>query len=167
MIINAVVLPYGTGRDENVPGDEQHWMSQSLHVGVGLSAVGGWKLTMTKWVTFIFAVIGAFVACGVGGIVIAWILGSWEIPIAGFCAAFGTVAIAFVSAPSHRTLATFAVFFVGAVLAWFMVEPSWYPQAYADNAYQPTHMPFIVTVSGGLVSLAIALLSFKKRWRST
>ena len=121
---------------------------------------------MTKWATFLFAVIGAFFVCGIGGAVFASSLGLWDLPTAGFCAAFGVVSIAFVSAPAKRSEVSLTVFVAGALLAWFLIEPSWYPETYAEKAYQLTHLPFLVTISGGLVALAIALLPFNK-WRRT
>lgn len=121
---------------------------------------------MTKWATFVFAVIGAFFLCSIGGVLIAEWLGLWDLPVVGFCAAFGVVSLAFVSAPTKRSEVALTVFVAGALLAWFLIEPSWYPEAYGEKAYQPTHVPFFVTVLGGLVALAIALLPFKK-WSRT
>jgi len=121
---------------------------------------------MIKWATFVFAVIGAFFLCGIGGAVTAEWLGLWVLPVAGFCAAFGVVSLAFVSAPAKRSEVAITVFVAGALLAWFLIEPSWYPEIYEEKAYQSTHFPFLVTILGGVVALAIALLPFKK-WSRT
>lgn len=45
------------------------------------------------------AIIGAFFICGIGGAFIASFLNVWDIPVAGFLAAFSVVAVAYLSAP--------------------------------------------------------------------
>ncbi len=118
---------------------------------------------MSQWVISAFAISGAFFLCGFGGALIADLTGLWDKPLAGFFAAFGVVSIAYLSAPSKNREFSLLVFIVGCLCAWFLVGSSWYPESYPSKAYQPTHLPFIVTVLGGLVSLAICLFPLRRR----
>ena len=51
-----------------------------------------------------------------------------------------------------------AALVAGALLAWLVLEPSFYPdmERYGALAYQPTHLPVIATYSGGIVGLLVA-----------
>ncbi|MEJ2466832.1 MAG: hypothetical protein P8045_14205 [Candidatus Thiodiazotropha sp.] len=112
-----------------------------------------------QWVMSVFAIFGAFFFCGIGGAGIAGFIGLWETPSSGFCAAFGVVSMAYISAPSNNKWVSLIVFSLGAILAWFILEPSSFPESYQAKAYQQTHLPFIVTVAGGLISLSISVLA--------
>jgi hypothetical protein len=120
---------------------------------------------MTKirpWILAILAVSGAFLVAGIAGSIVTGMLGFWDLPGAGFCAAMAVVLATFYAAPQRSLLITCSVFAAGAAAAWFFLEPSWYPENYGALAYQPTHLPFIVTCSGGLVGLVlVGVLRFR------
>ena len=120
---------------------------------------------LRPWVLAFFAIAGAFFLAGFGGSVVADILGFWHIPGAGFCAALAVVVATYVSAPSFKFTLSCLAFVVGAVVAWMLLEPSWYPdmKRYGSLAYQPTHLPVTATCAGGIVGLLLVAAS---RWRS-
>lgn len=109
---------------------------------------------MSKWALCIFAVAGGFFTCGFGGAFIASYFGLWDLPIAGFCAAFAVVSLAYASAPTHNNIAAIVSFAVGAVLAWYFLESSFYPESYQELAYQQTYVPLFSTLVGGPRSAA-------------
>ncbi|WP_156042730.1 hypothetical protein [Marinobacterium lacunae] len=113
------------------------------------------------WGISIFSVFGAFVACGFGGAVIADFAGLWGLPLSGFCAAFATVVVVYYSTPSNSTISAIISFFIGSILAWFILEPSFYPEFYPEVAYQPTHLPIITTLTGGFIALLFVLFPFR------
>lgn len=121
--------------------------------------------TLTQWLLALLAVVGAFFLAGLAGSVVADALGFWHIPGAGFCAALAVVVVAYVAAPSFKFTLSCLAFAVGAVLAWVVLEPSWYPdmRRYGAVAYQPTHLPILATYIGGIIGLSLTGI-FK--WRS-
>ncbi len=118
---------------------------------------------MAKWLTCLFAIIGGFFSCGIGGAFIASYFGFWELPAAGFCAAFAVVALTYVSAPSHNEAASVLSFIVGLITACYILQPSFYPESYEQHSYQGTYIPFISTLLGGLFVLAVIFLGRLKR----
>lgn len=114
------------------------------------------------WMICIFSVIGSFVLCGIGGAGIAYVFGWWGKPIAGFTAAFGWVSMTYLTAPVSKKMVTFISFLAGAVLAWYVLEPSYIPNNHNGSGYQRTHIPFIVTVVGGLVPIMVCFLKLSK-----
>jgi hypothetical protein len=116
-----------------------------------------------KWTLAVLAVIGGFLVAGIAGGLMAEILGFWDLPGAGFCAAFAVVVVAYLAAPSHKFSFAIAALAVGAVAAWLILIPSYYPESYGDRgAYQPTSLPIILTYAGGIVGLVVA--GVLKRW---
>ena len=113
---------------------------------------------MSRWIVAFFSVAGAFFLCGIGGSFIASLFGCWELPVAGFCAAFSVVSTAYLSVPKFRNESCIIVFVMGTFAAWFILEPSYYPEGYQELAYQPSHLPFIITVAGGISALVACLL---------
>jgi len=113
---------------------------------------------MERWIIAVFAILGAFFTCAFGGAVIAELVGFWELPPTGFSAAFVVVSLAYIAVPSGKSVTTIFVFLLGGVLAWVFLEPSYYPGTYPDRAYQKTHLPFIASMIGGVIPLAIVLL---------
>lgn len=120
---------------------------------------------MSKWALCIFAVAGGFFTCGFGGAFIASYFGLWDLPIAGFCAAFAVVSLAYASAPTHNNIAAIVSFAVGAVLAWYFLESSFYPESYQELAYQQTYVPLFSTLVGGFLPLAIVHVGFRAKVR--
>jgi hypothetical protein len=109
-----------------------------------------------------FAIFGAFIACGFGGAGVSHLLGLWDLPIAGFFAAFAAVSMTYLSVPSKNSIFAAIAFLLGCILAWVILEPSSYPESYPSKAYQPTHLPLIATVTGSIVALGIFL--FPDQW---
>ena len=108
------------------------------------------------WFLAALAVLGAFLVAGIAGSAATGALGFWHLPGAGFSAALAVVLSAYLALPSRRFFYACCAFAIGAILAWMLLEPSWYPESYGASAYQPTHLPVIATYLGGLVGLAIA-----------
>jgi hypothetical protein len=116
-----------------------------------------------QWTISFFAVFGAFFLCGIFGSALASLFGLWDRPISGFFAAFGVVTIAYLSSPSWNKQFSVIVFMLGAICAWLLIGESWYPEHYLDKAYQPTHLPFFITLVGGLLPLAFILYPLRSR----
>ncbi len=109
------------------------------------------------WFVSFFAVSGAFVLCGFGGLVIAKLLNISEIHSAGFFAAFGVVSMAYISAPQHSVLASTVTFILGTLAAWcFLREAQYYEHGeYFQNIM---YSPLTITILGGLSSLVVCIL---------
>lgn len=116
---------------------------------------------MQRWVLAAFAVFGAFIACSFGGAVVASLVGLWDLPVAGFFAAFAVVAVTYLAAPARGRELAGVVFLAGCAAAWWLLEPSFYPESYASRAYQPTHLPFLASLAGGAVALAVCVFPFR------
>ena len=110
------------------------------------------------WILAPIAVFGAFLFAGMAGSFVGKQFGIWHLPVAGFCAAFAVVVTAYLAWSRHKFKAAFIALLVGTLVAWTFIEPYWYPETgrYGDLAYQATHMPFLVTLAGGLFGLLIA-----------
>lgn len=116
------------------------------------------------WPQALFAVLGVFVVAGLGAAVAANLAGLWEKPVAGCVAAFSVVLSAFLFAPRHKTACALVTFFAGATTAWMLVGQSYFPESYgAPLAYQPTHIPFLVTLAGGCLGLLSALVLHRRQ----
>ena len=111
--------------------------------------------------------LGAFLVAGIAGSAATEAVGFWHLPGAGFSAALAVVLSSYFAVPSRRFLCACCAFAIGAVVAWMLLEPSWYPESYGARAYQPTHLPLIATYLGGVVGLAAAgVLSLRSGPRS-
>lgn len=108
-----------------------------------------------KWLLSIFAIIGAFFTCGLGGAFLAESLNIWSVPVAGFLAAFSVVTVAYLSAPLNPRAFASAVFVVGASIAFYLLNDEVYPDSYQERAYLHTWLPYLTTLIGGLVSMVI------------
>ena len=112
-----------------------------------------------RWALTLLLVFCGFVVAGMLGGFIVDFAGLWHLPGAGFGAAFAVVVVTYLAAPSHKLGSAFTALIVGAIAAWWLLEPSFYPESYgSSNAYQPTHLPIIVTYIGGLFGLLAAAL---------
>ena len=130
---------------------------------VGLTQALGAMDRSLAWSQALFAVLGAFIVGGLGAAIAANFAGLWEMPVAGCVAAFSVVLSAFLFAPRHKTACALVTFFAGATAAWVLVGQSYFPESYgAPLAYQPTYIPFLVTLAGGCLGL---LSAFVLHWR--
>ncbi|MCD9088643.1 hypothetical protein [Stenotrophomonas sp. SY1] len=112
-----------------------------------------------RWALAFFAVLGGFSVAGVLGSLATGFAGFWHLPGAGFSAALAVVVVAYLAAPSHKLRAAIAALVFGAIAAWLLLEPSFYPENYGDRgAYEPTHLPIIATYTGGLLGLLVAAI---------
>jgi hypothetical protein len=118
-----------------------------------------------RWALAVALVLVAFIVAGVSGAFLAQVLGLWSYPVAGPIAASAVVLAAYFSAPTRKLLAALVALLAGAIAAWFILEPSWYPENYGSpRAYQLTHLPLVATYLGGIASLLfVALLRGKAR----
>ena len=110
-----------------------------------------------RWLLSLFAVLGAFVFCGLGGAVLADVIEVWQTPVAGFCAAFAVVAVAYLSAPARAKGYALGIAVVGTVIACLILRDQVYPETYGELAYQTSWIPLISTIAGGLAALVIVL----------
>ncbi len=115
-----------------------------------------------QWSVSIFSIVGAFFIFGISSGLISGYFGFWEKPISGFFAAFTTVFMAYISAPKYKKIYAILFFVLGAIAAYFALEPSFYPVSH-PNAYEPTHLPLIVTLSGGVIAIVIIALLGKNK----
>ena len=115
---------------------------------------------MKSWSLAVLAIFGAFFIAGLTGSFITDYFGLWHLPGAGFAAALAVVVTTYIASPSHKFRSSFIALLVGAVVAWIFIEPYWYPESknYGDLAYQPTHLPFVATLAGGVLGLLFAFL---------
>jgi hypothetical protein len=108
--------------------------------------------SLRYWLLAPLTVAGAFFAFGIAAALAADVAGLWELPVAGFVAAFAVVVSAYVAAPSHKLSFACVCFLVGAALAWWMLKDSYWPERHS-LAYQPTLTPLWWTYLGGCIGL--------------
>ena len=83
-----------------------------------------------------------------------------------FRPSLAVVLATYLSAPYRKFQAACVALLAGSITAWIVLEPSWYPDSeqYHPLAYQPTHLPLIATLAGGLVGLVlVAVLWYRTR----
>ena len=114
------------------------------------------RTIIIAWLKASLLIVGAFFASGIFAGWGAGVLHLWDTPIAGCVAAFSVVLTAYLTAPAHRIWAACLTFAAGAIVAWHFIGNSVYPESYGSMGYQPTHLPFLSTLSGGLAALALA-----------
>jgi len=119
--------------------------------------------TEVRWVLLPLKVILAFVLVGIAAGLISERLYIWWEPFAGFFAAIAVVSVAYICAPGRKLPVALAAFVLGGAIAYQMLKDSYFPEGYA-RAYEPTLIPFCVTLGGGLLALAtVAVHAFVKR----
>jgi hypothetical protein len=112
-----------------------------------------------RWSLALLAILGGFAVAGVLGGLAADVAGFWHLPGAGFSAAFAVVIVAYLAAPTYKLRTAAVALVLGAIAAWLLLEPSFYPESYGERgAYEPTHLPIIATYIGGLLGLVAAML---------
>jgi hypothetical protein len=118
---------------------------------------------LRAWMLAPFTVAGGFLVAGVGGAMGASALGVWDLPVAGFAAALAVVVVASVAAPSHKLMFGVFCFLVGALIAWWALEGSYYPESHPTKAYLPTFWPLGSTLAGGVLGVILVALRWGRR----
>jgi len=85
----------------------------------------------------------------------------WHEPYVGFITAFTVVLTAYIISPCAKISAASTFFAIGALLAWWMLRNSFYPENH-PKAYQPTLIPLFMTIAGGIAALGI--VTIKQKW---
>ena len=85
----------------------------------------------------------------------------WHEPYVGFITAFVVVLTAYIGAPTAKISAASTFFTLGALLAWWILKDSFYPEIH-PKAYQQTLIPLFATLAGGVISLG--LVTIKHKW---
>ncbi len=80
----------------------------------------------------------------------------WFEPAGGFILALVWVLSAHFIAPDRKPVASAIAFGVGAMFAWKLIGHSYYPENH-PQAYQPTHIPILVTIAGGFLGVAVSM----------
>ena len=118
-----------------------------------------------KWLVTVLAIVGGFLISGIVGGLVTDALGFWGQPGEGFSAAFTVVVVAYIAAPNSKFVAACVALLVGAIVAWLLVEPSWFPESYRDGrAYQSTHLPIAATYIGGILGLLVVAVHNFAAW---
>lgn len=114
-----------------------------------------------RWIFTVAVVLLSFVLAGFFGGLVSHLTGLWLLPCVGFCVAFAVIVVASLAAPAYKPRSALITLAVGAIAAWMVLEPSFYPTSYGpERAYQPTHLPIVATYLGGLLGFVVgALLS--------
>lgn len=117
-----------------------------------------------RWFLLLPIVLGGFLVAGTLGSLATAAVGAWHLPGAGFSAALVVVILAYVAAPAVKLQTAFCMLIVGGGIAWWLLEPSFYPESYRDcGAYLPTHLPLVATYLGGLLGLCAVLVDHRRR----
>jgi hypothetical protein len=119
-------------------------------------------MSQTKgFILSIVVVIISFLVSAISAGILADLAGLWKKPIIGSVAAFCVVIAGYLSAPSHKIIASVFWLIVGAISAWILAGDSFYPEDH-EHAYQLTFIPLTATYLSGLFALLICLLWHKK-----
>jgi hypothetical protein len=104
-------------------------------------------------------VITIFVVSAIVAGLLADLVGVWKKPVIGSVAAFCVVLSGYVTAPTHKQLASVVWLIVGAIAALVLSNTSPYPED------QPTLIPLYATYFSGFIALLICNVWHKKRTR--
>lgn len=118
---------------------------------------------------FVFSfliVIIAFIVTAISAGILADLIVVWKKPVIGSSAAFVVVVSGYVTAPSHKQIASFLWLILGAIAAWVLSGNSYYPEDHTQ-AYQTTMIPLFATYLSGSVALLICLLWHNKKKHKT
>ena len=110
----------------------------------------------TRWFCLPPTVFAVFMFLGLALQFLNSVVHVWFEPTAGFILALVWVLSAQFIAPARKPIASVVAFAVGAMFAWKRIGYSWYPENH-PKAYQPTHIPILMTISGGLLGLAVSM----------
>jgi hypothetical protein len=109
---------------------------------------------------------GAFLLSGILGAVLGSIMGYWDTPVAGFCAAFAVVLSTYAAVPRFKLAISALAFVTGALVAYWLLRDSYWPENF-PNAYQPTLFPLWCTYGGGIIGFAFCLIARARGIQST
>jgi hypothetical protein len=119
-----------------------------------------------RWALLPFEVVIGFVLVVIAVALIAgWFVVWWE-PVGGFLGAIAVVCISYARAPRQPLLVAVISFVLGGVAAYQLLWYSSVPEGYSA-AYQPTSIPFGVTLAGGGLALAAVAIHAALDSRST
>jgi hypothetical protein len=137
----------------------------------------GFRYSTLRWPLVPWAAFGGFAAgfllIAGGGALLRLVLSEAQIEavlpldlrvgVLGGVAAFGTVVAAAATAPSAKRRTALVVFAVGAGVAWFLLNPWWFPESH-PRAYQRSHLPLVGTYIGGVLGLVGVALRTSHPW---
>jgi hypothetical protein len=117
-----------------------------------------------RWLLLVPATLLSVPASALVGATLAQVLDLWAEPMIGIVASAVFVALPYKLAPSGGLIVSGVALLVGALLAWWLIDPpSYYPEGYAERSYQPTYLPIIGTYGAGL---ATWVLCASRHWRA-
>jgi hypothetical protein len=106
-----------------------------------------------RWSLLPFEVMLGFVVAGIAAVFASGLLGLWYEPVGGFVAAIAVVTLSYIRAPKRPVTVAFISYSIVAAVAFGALwERSFYPENYAQS-YEPTNMPFWVTLGGGTIAM--------------
>jgi hypothetical protein len=109
------------------------------------------SLTALRWILLPFAAVLALVLAALCAERIGIALRLWTYPFVGFFSAFAVVSTAHAVAPARKFFSAFISYVIGGAFAYAALK-----DCYDPRTYEPTLMPFWVTLAGGAFALAIA-----------
>lgn len=106
-----------------------------------------------RWVFLVPAILATSIVLAFFADYLRARFGWWREPVLGFVCAFGWVASAYLTAPARKIPTAVISFVAGVLLAWHFLGRAMYPESYGALAYQPTYLPFVAALAGGVLSL--------------
>lgn len=110
---------------------------------------------MSQFKGFVFSIIIViiiFIVTAISAGLLADLIGVWKKPVIGSVAAFCVVISGYVTAPSHKQLASTLWLVAGAIAAWVLSGNSPYPEDHS------TLMPLYLTYASGVVALLVCMV---------
>jgi hypothetical protein len=111
------------------------------------------EFSVLRWVLLPIGVLAAFAVGALAGERVGVVLQVWTTPPAVFLAACLMILAAYIIAPRYKLQVAAVTLLPVVTVAWHQLEPSVDPRT-----YEPTHLPFLAALAGGLVGLSIAAL---------
>lgn len=108
-----------------------------------------------RWLGLIPAIVFTFLVSALAASLAVRYMGYWDFPAVGFISASSVVLVTYLVSPRYKLWLVAVTFGVGAVFAWKLLVPSWYPESYGLLAYQKSYVPIIYTILGGGLALML------------
>jgi hypothetical protein len=121
---------------------------------------------LAPWLRAPFYVAGAFLFSGLLGATLGSVMGYWDTPIAGFCAAFAVVLSSYAAVHRFKLTVSALALGTGALVAYWLLRNSYWPENF-PNAYQPTLFPLWCTYGGGIIGFAFCSIARARGIQST